>query len=217
MVLVQYPEPTPILRFVHLQNLGLYLQREAMHAPNFTPGDGLAFVPNHSEEVQGKRSQCGVFCGPGGCLHDYVPFYFGPLSPMMLQLNTGQVPGYTDGQAPLVYLESTCQTIERLGRPFVFTDGHAIAAYTSFYDNLGSLGEIDWSMVDQRYWSDNASDSDRQRRKQAEFLVHEFVPWDAITGITVIDETRRAAVSSMLGTSGAAAIPISVRRDWYYW
>ena len=30
-------------------------------------------------------------------MHDYVPFYFGVLSPMLLQLKTGRVTGYNEG------------------------------------------------------------------------------------------------------------------------
>lgn len=37
-------------------------------------------------------------------MHDYVPFYFGPLSPMMLNLKTGRVAGYEEDQEPLIYL-----------------------------------------------------------------------------------------------------------------
>ena len=35
-------------------------------------------------------------------MHDYVPFYFGQLSPMLLQLKTNRVAGYTEGQDPLM-------------------------------------------------------------------------------------------------------------------
>jgi hypothetical protein len=52
-----------------------------------------------------------------GALHDYVPFYFGFLSPMLLQLKTGRVTGYNEGQEPLVYLKSTVQAVADADTP----------------------------------------------------------------------------------------------------
>ena len=48
---------------------------------------------------------------------------------------------------------------------------HGLAAYTKWFDYLSHLDQIDWSMMYQRYWSDHPDDMDRQRRKQAEYLV----------------------------------------------
>ena len=47
-------------------------------------------------------------------------------------------------------------------------------------------------MVYQRYWKDNLDDMDRQRRKQAEFLVHRFCDWSLINEIAVIDEQHES-------------------------
>ena len=40
---VTYPVPTPIYRLVHVDNLDTLLSRNALHAPNFTPEDGLPY------------------------------------------------------------------------------------------------------------------------------------------------------------------------------
>ncbi len=124
------PKPTPIYRIIHLRNLPIYLAREAMHSANHWPDDGLEWQTNHDEGVQSKRARRSVECGPGGTLHDYVPFYFGPLSPMMLRLKTGRVAGYTEGQEPLTYLVSTAQAVKKSGAGFVFANGHGIAEWT---------------------------------------------------------------------------------------
>src|SRR6266852_2984654 len=94
------PHPTPIFRFVHVENLRTCMARGGMHAPNFTPNDGLPYRPIYNIEVQGKRAAVVVTCGPRGVVHDYVPFYFGYLSPMMFNLKTGRVPGYDEAQEP---------------------------------------------------------------------------------------------------------------------
>src|SRR6516165_9238491 len=100
------PDPTPIFRFVHVDNLEIVLRRGGLHAPNHTPNDGLQYKTIHNVEIQEERRQRRVTCGPRGVIHDYIPFYFGYLSPMMLQLKTGKVAGYTEGQEPLIYLVS---------------------------------------------------------------------------------------------------------------
>jgi hypothetical protein len=212
------PIPTPILRFIHVDNLHAVLRRGGMHAPNFTPNDGLPWKVIHDEEVQAKRARRRVRCGPRGVLHDYVSFYFGYLSPMMLRLHTGQVEGYTENQEPLIYLVSTAQAVHQSATPFVFTDGHGIAALTNDFDDLTDLAKVDWGMVYQRYWADEPlGDNDRQRRKQAEFLVHRFCPWSLIRGIAVINPAMKARVEGiMAGFDAGLRRLVTVEPGWYY-
>ena len=211
------PDPTPILRFLHVDNLDICLERGGMHAPNHTPDDGLAYRTIHNVDVQAKRHHTAIPCGPKGTVHDYVPFYFGPLSPMMLNLKTGRVPGYDEGQEPLVYLVSTCQAVAEAGIPFAFSDGHGIAVFTEWFDDLDELDSVDWGMVRQRYWADNVDDMDRQRRKQAEFLVHRFCQWELVEEIAVLNRTMKAKVEAIL-----AEYPeqlhrlVQVKPRWYY-
>ena len=82
------PNPTPIFRLIHKDNLHIYLRRGGIHAPNNTPDDGLTYKTIHDVEIQSKRSELQIPCGTRGCAHDYVPFYFGYLSPMMFKLKT---------------------------------------------------------------------------------------------------------------------------------
>ncbi len=93
---------------------------------------------------------------------------------MMLNLKTGRVPGYDEGQEPLIYLVAHAQDITLGGVRFVFSDGHGVAAFTEWYDDLADLDKVDWSMVGERYWTDNINDMDRMRRKQAEFLIKQL-------------------------------------------
>jgi hypothetical protein len=211
------PDPTPILRFIHIDNLEIALRRGGLHAPNHTPKDGMAFKTIHDTEIQEKRKQRGIPCGPGGVIHDYVPFYFGFLSPMLLQLKTGQVVGYTEGQEPLIYLVSTAQAVQASGARFVFSDGHGIAAYTGWYDKLDQLDQVDWDTVYLRYWTSNINDMDRKRKKQAEFLIHEQCDWSLIQEIGVMNAQMKAKVEQILaGFDKKLHRPVVVRPGWYY-
>jgi hypothetical protein len=211
------PHPTPLYRLMHIDNLEGCLDRGGVYAPNHWPDDGLAYRTIHNERIQDTRHVRRIACGPGGTIHDYVSFYFGYLSPMLLNLKTGRVPGYTEGQTPLVYLVSSAQAIRESGVGFVFSDGHGVATFTQWFDDLARLDRVDWRMVNQRYWADDIDDMDRQRRKQAEFLVHRFCPWELISGIAVIDAPMQARVQATLADYEVGMRrPVAVRRAWYY-
>ena len=105
------PKPTPIFRFMHIDNLRVCLNRSGLCAPNHCPDDGASYRTIHNEVVQNQRHVTHIPCGPGGTVHDYVPFYFGYLSPMLLNLKTGRVEGYDEEQAPLIYLVSSAQAV----------------------------------------------------------------------------------------------------------
>lgn len=211
------PIPTPILRFIHVDNLEACVRRGGLYAPNYTPNDGLGYRTIHNVDIQAKRRIVHIPCGAGGTIHDYVSFYFGYLSPMMLQLKTGRVPGYAEGQDPLVYLVTTAQAVHAAGAKYAFSDGHGLAAFTRWFDDLADLDKVDWNMVNQRYWADNVDDMDRQRRKQAEFLIHESCDWSLIDEIAVINNAMKARVEAVLEAVSPSHRPrVAIRRDWYY-
>ena len=151
-------------------------------------------------------------------MHDYVPFYFGFLSPMLLNLKTGRVSGYTEGQSPLIYLVSTIERVLSAASRFVFSDGHGITAFTQWFDDIKDLTSVDWDMVCQRYWSDNVDDMDRQRRKQAEFLVHRLCPWEVIQEIGVVDQAAKTRVEVIFSQFNVRLRrPVIIRTEWYYY
>jgi len=211
------PIPTPIFRLVHVDNLGILLRRGGLHAPNHTPNDGLAYRTIHSVDIQAERRVRTIPCNPRGTIHDYVSFYFGYLSPMLLQLKTERVSGYKEGQEPLICLVSSVQRVAEEGVPFVFSDGHGIAAFTSWYGDLTGLDKVDWGMVYQRYWHDTVDDMDRQRRKQAESMVYRFCPWTLIEQIAVVNSKAKARVESVLSRFDVSLHrDVTVRSGWYY-
>ena len=211
----QVPDPTYIYRLMHLENLPICLTRGGLHAPNHCPADGFVYRTIHDTEIQQERRTRQVTCGPGGVIHDYAAFYSGYLSPMLLRLHTNRVEGYSEGQQPLIYLISTAQDVRGSETAFVFSDGHGIARFTDWYDDLNHLDVVDWDMVFQRYWADTIDDMDRQRRKQAEFLVHRFCPWSLIRGIGVISEGACQQVEKILARFPPALRKrVEVRRSW---
>ena len=211
------PLPTRIYRLIHVDTLPTLLARGALHAPNATPADGRTYRSIHNAEVQANRRAKPVPCGPRGTVHDYVPFYFGARSVMLLNLKTGRVPGYAEGQAPLIYLVSTAQAVAAAGCGFVFTDGHGLASFTDWFDDLAHLDAVDWRLLAAKYWNDMPDDNDRQRRKQAEFLVWQSLDWSLLHGIGVLTEDAKAYVEGILTRFPTVKqVPVKVLPQWYY-
>jgi len=125
------------------------------------------------------------------------------------------VEGYNEGQEPLIYFVSTVQCVVDNNLDFVFSDGHGIAAFTAWFDNLNALDKVDWNIVNARYWCDTPDDPDRQRRKQAEFLIHRLCPLNVINAIGVINKKIKQRVENIL-VDYDIDINIFVKPEWYY-
>ena len=212
---------TRILRLIHRDNLEVVIRRAGMHAPNHTPEDGLTYRPIHNVDIQRERKVKPIACGPGGIIYDHVPFYFGAHSPMLLKLKTGQVPGYDEGQEPLIYLVVWLEDLINERIDFVFSDAHGIVAITSWFDNPSRLSDLDWGVIGDKQWADTPEDGDRKRRKQAECLVHRLCPWRLVRGIVVQTEVMGSWVQSMLDRfpghhHTALAVRVDQKREWFY-
>ncbi len=151
-----------------------------------------------------------VTVAAGGTLGNYVPFNFCPRSVMLYVVAQGHE-NYQEGQQPIVHLVSSIETIRAIGRPWLFTDRHADLGYANQYDTVDRLGEVDWSVMLERYWSD----PEVKEKRQAEFLVHDWCPWEAIETIGVINQAIMARVEAAI--AGAGHKPrVEVHPDWYY-
>ena len=208
-------ESIPIYRLMHVDNLPICLERGGLHAPHYAPENGLSYTTIHNVDIQQVRRARYIKCGPGGTVHDYVAFYLGPRPPILLQLHTGKVPGYDQGQEPLIYIVSKVQSVIEAGLDFVFSDGHGIALFTQWFDNIKDFDKVDWNTVYANYWADSTEDMDRQRRKQAEFLVFQSCPWDIVSCIGVLSESMKIKVERILNQQ-AIATPVQIRNQWYY-
>jgi hypothetical protein len=85
--------------------------------------------------------------------------------------------------------------------------------YTDFFDDFADLNKIDWKIMKEKYWRDTDEDGDRCRRRQAEFLVHNFFPWRLVSEVGVCNTATAQQVTEILRNR---RIPISVKGDWYY-
>jgi hypothetical protein len=212
---VRPARPVLIYHLTHGRNLAAMAEAGELRCKTALDDATATYEAIAYPGIQGRRARQAVPCGPGGVVHDYVPFYFCPRSPMLLAHHKGQVEGNPAGQRPLLHLVSTIEAIEAAGCELVFTDGHAAMVYTRFFDDLRHLDEVDWRVVGSRDWADNEEDGDRKRRKQAELLVHRALPWSLVQEIGVLDRAVKERVLQILERAEHKPA-VNVRWSWYY-
>lgn len=210
------PIPTPIYRMMHIDNLDTVLQQGGLYAPNHVPDDGLPYRSILDSEIAVIRHEKTIPYGMGGTVHDYVPFYLGPRSPMLLRLHTDRVLGYDEGQKPIIYIVSHVEKCIAANAEFVFSDGHGIAGYTKWYAQPDALKSLDWNCIYADYWADTEDDNDRQRRKQAEFLIYEHCDWSLVSCIAVVNSVMKSRVEEIQALYEDKVKPVIIRRDWYF-
>lgn len=208
------PHPTRILHFTDGSNLDRIARDGQLRCTTDLRAAGASYRSIALPHIQDRRARTIVPCGPGGCLHDYIPFYFAPRSPMLFLIRQGGVTGVAARQEQLVYLVSTVEAVRAAALPFVLTDGHGTMALTDFFAAPDRLDMIDWPLMRATYWRDTAKDGDRKRRRQAELLVHRRMPWRLVDTIVVKTE-RAAAVGRRLAR--AVHVPdVRVEPKWYF-
>jgi len=205
--------PTQIVHITHIRNLASILTSGVLQSCTQLRAKSVNYVDIANTGIQDRRATFPVPVPPGGILHDYVPFYFHPRSPMLYVISRGGN-RYPEGQTPIIQLVTTAQSAMSNG-PCVFTDGHAIMTLSAYFTDLGNLAKIDWEVMRAKYWTDTLDDPDRKRRRQAEFLVHREFPWGLVTEVAVFHRDVQSQVLTIL-TQATHQPPVNVRRSWYY-
>lgn len=202
---------TDIYHITHVSNLQRIIIEGGLHCDR--DAQKLKSVNIGHRHIKERRMNRQVPVGTKGTVGDYVPFYFAPRSPMLFAIHRGAVEGYDDGQNPVIYLCSAAETVKQAGRRWVFTEGHADMGYTDFFDDLKDLKKIDWDLMQARYWNDTDDDPDRKRRRQAEFLVHSFFPWELVSYIGVHDRSVAEKVGQIIKGDRPK---VGIEQGWYY-
>jgi hypothetical protein len=207
------PENPRIFRITHVQNVpwilqhGLHCKTSAVVDPNFV----AIGMPDLIE----RRSTRMVPLLPGGCLGDYVPFYFTPYSIMMYNIKTGYNNIIKRANDEIAILVSSIPRLQELSLPFVFTNAHAYMQEAEFFSDPSQLGRVDWELLRSRDFKRDAEDPGRQGRYQAEALVYKHVPVDALLGIACFDAATETTLAAVVARQGLTT-PVKVIPEWYF-
>jgi len=146
--------------------------------------------PAPPDTGSGRRARRQVPVAAGGVVADYVPFYYAPRSPMLYSIHCGNVPDCHHPQTELVYLVTDADTLFRR-QVCCITDRNAVLNHAWFSANQTDLETlIDWPLMVARYWNNTPEDLSRKERRMAEFLAHQFVPWNQVQRIAVYDDAN---------------------------
>ncbi len=208
------PRPTQIFHTTSIPNLGSIFSDGELQCHEQLAARTISPVDISLDNIQRRRARTQVPCGQGGNLHQYVPFFFNPKSPMLLYLTSGRFAPPIDRNS-LVHLMSTVEQVESSGTDFVFTTGHAIMSYSDFYDDSTELNKVDWEIMASHMWNRTSDDQDRQCRREAEFLVHQSVDLSLVSHAIVYSQQAEHQVSTELSRSGTF-LQVAIKPEMFY-
>ena len=173
----------------HLENIPHILEYGITHisSPNNNPnyiaiGDG-SLITNRSHYMLPNGIRLGT----------YIPFYFGVRMPMLFVIQQGFNGVKVTSADNIVYCVTSVSEIVNHNLEFIFSNGHAVDDLTEFYD-MDRISEIkrlvDMKAAMAKYWKDE-HDLDLKRRKEAEFLIRNDLPINAIRGYIVYNKTAK--------------------------
>jgi len=204
-----------VYHITHVGNLTSIIAHGGLFSDNGRNAMNVGATEIAHAHIKARRAARIVPVGPKGTLADYVPFYFAPRSPMLNAIYHSQVSTYQGGQAPIVHLVTTTEAVAEAGLTSVFTEGAAEIAFSRFFTDPADFVNIHWDVMTATWWNDTQEHPDRKRQRQAEFLAHEFMPWELIHGIGVFNHAMKSATEAAIGNA-AHQPPVFVSRSWYY-
>jgi len=202
-----------IWRIVHRDNLPWILEN-GLHSGNSNiQSNNWIHIGN--PELTEKRAGHSVTLSPHGYLNDYVPFYFTPFSVMLKNIHGGRGGVKQRHNDEIVILVSSIHKVQSLGLDYLFTDSHAYYRWATYYNKIKDLNKIDWPLLQQRDFRRDADDPAKFERYQAEALVHQHCPVNALLGIICYTDQTRVAIEGLLDEKGIN-LDVYARTGWYF-
>ena len=154
---------TPIFHITSILNLDSILKYSKLLALNYLREIDFKSIANN--DVQSRRSQISINHPPYGTLHDYVPFYFAPRSPMLYANKETRHEGST-AQEQIIYLISSTQSIINKGVQCIFYDMHPVLANARCFYKFDDINNIKWEIFFEeplragfsKYWQNENND-----------------------------------------------------------
>lgn len=192
--------------FTHIENIESIVKHDGLLSTNLKKERGIEHHNIANVKIQHRRSTMQVTVEPGGVVHDYVPFYFASVNPMLLGLLDRKL-------IDQPYICFIAISIERLLEDnVIFTDKSANANIPPcFFKEPTDLYKLTWDLIDSKKWGEK-SEEERQLR-MAEVLIHREVPLDWIDSFIVFNKIAMREVKKVYKSFGIECPPISY--DWF--
>lgn len=167
--------------------------------------------------IKERRLTLPVTCHPGTTVGQYVPFYLCPRSVMLYIIHQANHPdlAYRGGQVPIVHLvmdvHKTIEWATENRKKWAFSDRNAGAYLADFYSRIEDMVNINWPAVESR----DFKESQVKEGKQAEFLLHDYIPWNLVEKIGVYNtEIQNKVTKSLVEVEHKPVI--SIEKLWYF-
>ena len=221
------PDPVRLFHITAIDNLIAICQHGSLISKNAGAIQGLNYQSIAHSGAQSTRAVKPAPNPPGGSIHDYIPFYFAPRSPMLSAIHHGQVKECSLKQDDILHFETTVNLVTENNAEFVFYDRNATKSYSVAFTDLSKLAtEIAWDLITEKpqldgfckYFFDRHTPEqyiDRMERRQAEFLLKNSVHLSMMTCIGVIDDSKAEIVRNILAQT-SVSLPVKVKSDWYF-
>lgn len=202
-----------VFRLIHIDNIphilrfGIVKGTSINRDPNYVPiGDKTLIESRQEQKIPNTNKQIG----------DFIPFYFGPRSPMLYTIQHGYNGVTRREPQDLIYCVILIEDIIQSGLSGYFTDGHARNVRTKFYpiERLQELDQlINFEDIFRNSWSISDDNSGEwKRRKSAELLLEKDLPPAYIRGFVVYNEQAK----QKLLTYNIKPEKIEIRPNYYF-
>ncbi|MFZ4525722.1 MAG: DarT ssDNA thymidine ADP-ribosyltransferase family protein [Chlorobium sp.] len=99
---------------------------------------------------------------------------------------------------------------------YFFADGHVRSFTSTSYNDDKYLELLDWEAINAKYWKSDENDLRRQEKKQAELLVKDCLPLNAIELFCVYNEkAQQVMYSYMVEAKQRFDVKISPHKLYY--
>lgn len=221
------PNPVRLFHITAIDNLAAICERGAIISKNTGAAQGISYQNIAHSGAQGARAVKAAPNPPGGTLHDFVPFYFAPRSPMLSAIHNGNVRDCIFSQDQIIHFETTVDRVVATNNQIVFYDRNATKPYSTPHTDLSLLTtEIAWDLITEtpkldgycKYFFDRPQNERyiaRMEHRQAEFIVKHKVDLNCITRIGVCNEKAATQVCVILGRYNVNLV-VEIKTDWYF-
>ncbi len=221
------PIPTRIFHITPIANLAKVFAAGEIYSKNMLIAMSEAHESIAHTSIQSRRATKKVTIAPGGVIHDYVPFYFAPRSPMLYAIRNGKVEGCPWRQQDIVHIESTVERVVASGGKFVIYPLNAALDYSAeCFNNIEGVNQVDWPIFFEeplldgysRYFHSRPNPTHhfmRMEKRQAEFLIYGSTPLSVVTRIGIMSDAKRIEVAHLLSQHGVK-LSVEVKSGWYF-
>lgn len=199
-----------VFRITHYKNVkwilehGLYCKNSSSQDPNF--------IPIGRKEIIDRRTKKVVDEAPRGVLADYVPFYFTPRTPMLMNVKSGYL-GLQ--QWPMNDVAILVSSLHQLaGRRIVIADRNAASATAEFTSVAVGLSSLPWELWRASDFRRDEARPDKVERYMAEALIYGGLEAAELTHIACYTRERAAEIALWVKKTGLS-LEVTHQPGWY--